>query len=150
MWLNNPKRIHVESTINSIIQDSVRQLQNHYGSCSWVDMPCQSNKINNLLSISPNGDVYPCTSLDGEEKFKLGNINEESYKTLVEGSLRTYLGKRNQRMLKKGITYPGCLHNAILANGEVDSVDPMVEAKLKLKSKIAIKLNELLINARVS
>ncbi|MCM2324922.1 MAG: radical SAM protein [Candidatus Woesearchaeota archaeon] len=149
LWLTNPKKMHVESTINSIIQDTVRQMDNKYGSCSWVNMPCQSNKINNLISISPNGDVYPCTSLDGDEEFRLGNIKEEDYKDIVEGSLRTYLGKRNQRMLKKGISFPGCLHNAILANSEVDSVDPMVEAKLNLKEKIGKRLNELLISAKV-
>lgn len=47
--------------------------------------PCISKRLkgcgfgNDYVAITPNGDIYPCHQLVGEEKFIMGNINSDTF-----------------------------------------------------------------------
>jgi uncharacterized protein len=45
------------------------------------------------VAIAPNGDVYPCHQLTGEKKFLMGNVNNNSFDSLVSEDNRTLFAK---------------------------------------------------------
>lgn len=54
------------------------------------DGPCISKRLkgcgfgNDYVAITPNGDIYPCHQLVGEEKFIIGNINSDTFNSKLK------------------------------------------------------------------
>lgn len=51
--------------------------------CSYSSDGCASN----FLSIGPKGNIYPCGRFCGIEKFKMGNINNNSMKDILNSKV---------------------------------------------------------------
>ncbi len=57
--------------------------------------------------LMANGDVYSCSSFLGEEEFKLGNYNKESFKEIWEGEKR----KKHWQFIRAGFDISQCREN---------------------------------------
>lgn len=89
--------------------------------------PCLSRRImgcgagTEYLSISPEGDIYPCHQFMGREGFAMGNILEKDYSPQIGLSLRaTHIYRKKcadcwARFFCSG----GCHANAHLINGDI-------------------------------
>jgi len=52
--------------------------------------PCISKRLkgcgigNEYIAVTPNGNIYPCHQLVGEENFLMGNVNKKSFNTKIK------------------------------------------------------------------
>lgn len=103
------------------------------------------------LSISPNGDVYPCGKFGPSDSFKLGNIDTDSLNQIMNCDTQIYLASRDIDNIEdcklcdyRRICNAGCLYNAYLETGNPLQKDPLCEGyklifshvKLRLKNEI--------------
>jgi len=59
------------------------------------------------VHLATNGDVYSCGNFIGDERFKLGNYNEKSFKEIWEGEKR----KKHWEFMEKKFTTSQCREN---------------------------------------
>lgn len=111
--------------IKSIFEDSP------YG-CLYQET-CQDT----FLSLSPNGDLYPCGRFDGIEDFKIGNILEMDIEEVMKSPIKKQFNERYQKLKTcKSCEYTklchgGCVHNAYLS-GDLNNPDIFCSAYKKL------------------
>lgn len=88
-----------------------------------VSNRCQAGK--NKVSLSANGDLYPCDSFVGYPDFVLGNaMKEEVYPKAICGTLcsdRSVCSDCWARFICGG----DCFHNSFLKNGDILIPDPV-------------------------
>lgn len=70
--------------------------------------PCGAAR--EIISVNPNGDVFPCDGFKGEDTFKMGNILTESLKEILEKESVCTLRNRTAKDIKKCST---CLYRAM-------------------------------------
>lgn len=83
-----------------------------------------------FVSISPQGDVYPCGRFDGDKAFWMGNIlDDKGLEKALQSPVQEKLSKRNSETVpgcnqcKYGkVCNAGCMHNALLG-GDVMGKD---------------------------
>lgn len=86
---------------------------------------CQTS----FISISPQGEIYPCGRFEGISEFKLGNINYDVLADVLNSAKRRKLAERASRIesCKKcdynNICNSGCMHNAYMQRGNIDDKD---------------------------
>lgn len=115
MWFDDtdspPVFINLEDLVDSIIQ-------NHPIECSHLKN-CQKH----FISISPNGNVYPCSRFEGSD-LCYGNIQNETFLEILQSKTRKavieQLDSRNKEC--KGcewitICNGGCMYHAYRQNG---------------------------------
>jgi uncharacterized protein len=151
LWLKDDGlSLGSESRIESAVMSALLE-RGGFGTCIDRTISCQDYTTNNFICVNPLGDVYPCTSFDGYREFWLGNIHHIGhFSDIAECSKRQYLAGRNQRIADgKGVAIAGCMHKAYVANGHIDTVDPMVETREFVQSTISARVNTILQSAKI-
>jgi len=94
------------------------------------------------LTVSWNGDIYPCCSLAGNQKFYLGNvfqgIDYGRWKNLLE-----QIDAKNRngcRACEFRMICPGCYAVSFLANGDVTRPVKAFCQYIKINYEVARKL----------
>lgn len=77
------------------------------------------------FSFAGNGDIYPCDSFVGNDKFRLGNIytgvDEEIRKIFVDGTI--FAREKCSSCWARFICSGDCYHNSYLINGNIHEPD---------------------------
>lgn len=114
------------------------------------------NCLKSIISINPDGSVYPCGRFAGLEKFRLGNINEDSLESMFNTPLFEKLSNRNTGTVKacskctfKEICNTGCMITAHMANGNIYDQDYYCKGRKILFAHIADKLMQQLDAAEI-
>ena len=99
-------------------------LTNKAFGCNYSES-CQSS----FISIGPQGDIYPCGRFDGNGEFYLGNINTDDLTEVLTSERREWLRRRIERVEEcqpceyRQICNSGCMHNAYMQTGNIDTRD---------------------------
>jgi uncharacterized protein len=108
-----------------------------------------------FISVGPTGSIYPCGRFDGVEGFYLGDINSDDLATVLDSETRRHLATRAERIEEckpcdyRQICNSGCMHNAYMAGGRIDSRDYYCASYRLLFSHIEKKLTDELKKAEV-
>jgi uncharacterized protein len=96
-----------------------------YGSCNF-GINCQER----FISVSIDGDVYPCGRFDGIDEFKYGNIMEDKLEDILNHKQRIKLQSRLLETVSDcikcdygNICNAGCLSNAYMKKGDIFDKD---------------------------
>ena len=95
------------------------------------------------ISISANGDIYPCDSFVGKQEYRLGNIKE---KLLDENILRQFseahVFNRNpcNECWNKYLCGGDCYYNSVVVTKKLNGVDPIICKLKKCLSEFAIEI----------
>lgn len=121
-WYDDDPKIRIEpfhTIIGNFLDEQVWGCDYH-GQC-----------LRSIISINPNGDVYPCGRFTSESEFNLGNITEcvslgdvlsnPLYKTLSKRDATTIEGCRSCQF--GPICNGGCMVTGYMARGEIFDKD---------------------------
>ncbi|MBI2343541.1 MAG: SPASM domain-containing protein [Deltaproteobacteria bacterium] len=79
-----------------------------------------AGECGNALSVLPNGDIFPCECLVNIPRFKLGNIQKNSLKKIVEGKkFRYFVSEYNKLSNQRyncrwfSVCKGGCFHRRL-------------------------------------
>jgi uncharacterized protein len=74
-----------------------------------------------LIAIDIEGDIYPCPSFIGHEKFIMGNIDDINFQKLRNFARSTHISNKNKCLSCdiKNICGGGCLHHNYTMSGDV-------------------------------
>lgn len=114
------------------------------------DGPCESKRMagcgagNEYVAVNPNGDIYPCHQFDGDEKFRMGSVNDGSFDTdiarfFAENNLTKKLACLN--CWAKYYCSGGCAANAIRYGGGIDKPNAVSCALMKKRIECAIAVS---------
>ena len=94
------KPINLVGGKNVVVREEAIKTESHsYDKCSATP--------NFWAYIQANGDVYSCSAYLLDERFRLGNINEQSFRGIWEGERR----KANWEMVTQRLDISGCRVN---------------------------------------
>ncbi len=91
--------------------------------------PCLSKRVsacgagNEYFSVAPNGDLYPCHQFVGDEKFKMGNVEEGIVREDIRAQFRDaclFTRKKCDACFAKFICSGGCAANNYHYNGDIN------------------------------
>ena len=91
-----------------------------------------------VISVNPDGTVYPCDGFKGENDFNMGNLMEESLKSILEKSWVVKLKNRTAADIPKcrkcifRAMCCSCCYSAYGAFGTVYREDPQCEDRRKI------------------
>ncbi|WP_054741508.1 radical SAM/SPASM domain-containing protein [Cellulosilyticum ruminicola] len=88
-----------------------------------VQNRCQAGK--NKVSIAANGDIYPCDSFVGMEKYKIGNIFEQEMHNEFE-AITIETRQECSKCWAKYICGGDCYHNSCLVNHSIYKPDSII------------------------
>jgi len=115
------------------------------------------NCLKNIISINPDGSVYPCGRFAGLDKFQLGNIKKDVLESMFDTKLFHRLSNRNLNTVEgcsscifKEICNAGCMITAYMAKGNIYDKDYYCEGRKTLFAHIAYKLKQHLDEAVIS
>lgn len=90
-----------------------------------------------IVSINPDGGVYPCDGFKGAKEFEMGNIMKNSLESIILGKRYRELAKRSWRSIDKcsrcffsGICGP-CAYASFGLYGTIYREDPYCDARIK-------------------
>ena len=122
MWINDEDPIHLTD-----FELMARNVLNKGKGCEcYFSDSCQKS----FISVGPDGDIYPCGEFNGNEKFRYGNINQDSIEKILLSPIRQQLLKRAKNIKQcTGCEYQelcngGCMSNAHAFSGNVANKDP--------------------------
>ena len=75
------------------------------------------------LAVAPNGDIYPCHQFVGTEKYKMGNIAEDTINQDLRSMFEdcnVYTKPKCRECFAKFYCSGGCMANACLLNGDIN------------------------------
>ncbi|MBE5040393.1 thioether cross-link-forming SCIFF peptide maturase [Ructibacterium gallinarum] len=75
------------------------------------------------LAVAPNGDIYPCHQFVGTEKYKMGNIAQDTLNQELRGMFEecnVYTKPKCRECFAKFYCSGGCMANACLLNGDIN------------------------------
>ena len=90
--------------------------------------PCGAAR--EIISVNPNGDIFPCDGFKGEEKFKIGNILEENIVDVLKKESVCKLRNRTAKDIEKCSTCTframccSCCYSAFGKFGTIYREDP--------------------------
>ena len=120
--------------------------------CCAFGKNCQDN----FISVGPLGDVYPCGRFDGIDKFKLGNINEQSLKEILNNPVRNYLLTRESKNIDDCVSCEyvplcnsGCMSNGYMVKGNILDKDYYCAGYKKLFSHMRVEIRKELEKASI-
>lgn len=148
LWFYDREEPFIE--IPELVNYAKGLIRNKATSCSFGGNCRQA-----YISVNPNGDVYPCGRFGSDDKFKLGNINQNNLEDIMDSDLQHYLASRNvdniddcKKCDYKNLCNGGCFYNAFVETGDPFQKDPFCEGyrmiyqhiEKALKSKLVEKL----------
>src|SRR3989338_3918503 len=92
--------------------------------CSY-SVSCQ----NHFISVGPQGNIYPCDKFVDTPGFYMGNINTDDLNEVLTSERRKWLRDRAERIHEclpceyRPICNAGCMHNAYMQTGDIDTRD---------------------------
>lgn len=98
--------------------------------------PCGAAR--ELISVNPNGDVFPCDGFKGCDEWVIGNINEEKIVDMLEESKAQKIRNRSYEDIEKcsSCLFRGmcgsCAYSCYGAFGSIFREDPQCEARRKI------------------
>lgn len=98
--------------------------------------PCGAAR--EIISVNPNGTVYPCDGFKGEERFSMGNILREGIRDMLQKDWVAKLRNRTAESIEKcsNCLYRGmccsCCYSAFGAYGTVYREDPQCADRRKI------------------
>jgi uncharacterized protein len=104
---------------------------------------------NEYVSITPDGDIYPCHQFVGHEEYCMGNIEEGTFNEEIKkefAGAHVYSKLSCQKCWAKFYCSGGCNANNYIYNGDIHKVHEMsckIQRK-RLESAILIKVCEML------
>ncbi len=137
LWYNDKNIENTIITFEQFIENILSYKRFEPCSCNH-SVSCQDY----FISISSNGDIYPCNRFDYLEEYKLGNINTSTLKDIFKH--RTKQALKNRSFLKSkclqcdyfNICYSGCPYNALIGHNDLDSKDIFCESYKMIFEKI--------------
>lgn len=122
LWYNDPDTRIMVDPFHAIIGNIVTGKNQ---SCEFRRQ-CHAE----VISVGPDGDVYPCGQFNGNEDYYLGNIHEEGFDEMMTSpSIRKLLMRvpENIKMCSKcryaEICNCGCTASAVCRNGDIMEPD---------------------------
>jgi len=109
---------------------------------------------NEYVSITPDGDIYPCHQFVGHEEYCMGNIEDGTFNEEIKkefAGAHVYSKPSCQKCWAKFYCSGGCNANNYIYNGDIHKVHEMsckIQRK-RLESAILIKVCEMLEKAGV-
>ncbi len=138
-WFSDTEPIHLycfEEMLKNILS------KNYLCECTFSDS-CQKG----FISITPQGDVYPCGEFHGIEEFRYGNINKNSLEEIFSHPLRKKLLERGKSIEEcalnceyQELCHGGCMSNAYGSTGNIMDRDPYCLAYKSLFRQINHKI----------
>lgn len=95
------------------------------------------------LSISANGDIYPCDSFVGNTEYLLGNLSDEvidANKTNEFYRAHVFNRKPCHDCWNKFLCGGDCYYNSVLTTNSLFNVDPIICKLKKVLSELAIEI----------
>ncbi len=151
LWFYDREEPFIE--VPELVNYAVGLIKNKVTGCSF-----SGNCRQAYISVNPNGDVYPCGRFGSDDKFKLGNINQDSLEGIMDSDLQHHLASRNVDNIEdckvcdyKNLCNGGCFYNAFVETGDPFQKDPFCEGykmiyrhiEKALRVRLAEKLSEL-------
>ncbi len=140
-WFQDDPKIRIEpfhTIIGNFIDDNVWGCDNH-GQC-----------LRSIISINPNGDIFPCGRFTSESEFNLGNINQcSSLEDVFSGELYSSLSSRDASTIDEckncqfgPICNGGCMVTGYMARGEIFDKDYYCAGRRMLFHHILSKVHQ--------
>jgi len=130
LWISDPtKGVEIEP-LNDIVEG---MFTGENISCSYSGA-C----VSKVLSIEPNGDVYPCGRISDISRFKMGNINNDSIEAILNSSIRYEIEMRSNKIKCRStckffkICGGGCYYESYVHFGDVYHPTPYCMARKEL------------------
>jgi uncharacterized protein len=129
---------------------------NYVGPSIW-GCDYHGNCLKNIISINPDGTVYPCGRFAGLEKFRLGNITRNTLRSIFATPLFRTLSGRSAETIEScrdcifsEVCNGGCMITAHMARGNVYDRDYYCQGRKILFAHIAQRLKQSLDKAAIS
>ncbi len=115
---------------------------------------CQQN----FTCIAPNGNIFPCARFAGGGNFIYGNIQTEDLTKVITAKREFFFQKRVVKIENEkckgcrfiSICYGGCMHDAWVATGHIDSKSLFCESYRKIFMHIEEYLKSNQLRIRIS
>lgn len=147
LWFNDDGTIQVEP-LHTIVGNFVSP--NIWG-CDY-----HGNCLKSIISINPDGSIYPCGRFAGLENFRLGNITEDDLAIIFQSDLFNNLSNRNistvehcRKCVFREICNTGCMITAYMARGNIYDSDYYCKGRKMLFAHIAKNLKQHLEQAAI-
>ena len=135
LWFCDTGIIHVEplhTIVGNFISPTIWGCDYH-GNC-----------LQSIVSVNPDGSVYPCGRFAGLEDFRLGDIEKDSLASIFGSNLFRTLSNRNTATVENcsdcafsEICNAGCMITAHMARGNIHDQDYYCEGRKMLFAHIA-------------
>ena len=121
----------------------------HY-TIDFTGGPCISKRISGCgvgteyLAITPEGDIYPCHQFVGDDKYKMGNLDDGITKGEIVSEFKgcnVYSRKECDDCFAKLFCSGGCSANAYHMNGDVKTVCEFSCELHKKRIECAVMMN---------
>ncbi len=140
-WFDEDPTITIEplnTILGNFMDDHVWGCDNH-GQC-----------LKNIISINPNGDIFPCGRFSSEEEFKLGNIIDcHALDEVFRRDLFIKLSNREASLIAGcrecefgRICNGGCMITAYMANGNIFDPDYYCQGRRMTFSHVLKRLHD--------
>jgi uncharacterized protein len=140
-WYEDDPKIRIEpfhTILGNFCDDQVWGCDYH-GQC-----------LRSIISVNPNGDVYPCGRFTSESAFRLGNINEcASLREVLAGDLYETLSRRDASTIEGcgacrfgPLCNGGCMVTGYMARGEIFDKDYYCAGRKQLFQHVLDRLQE--------
>lgn len=102
-WFNAYKEMYYRSKEKNITNYSIHIFEeNTYGPIrDYICLRYPCGAAREIISVNPNGDVFPCDGFKGEAKFKIGNVLEESITDILKKESVLKLRSRTAKDIEK-------------------------------------------------
>lgn len=114
--------------------------------------PCAVKRLrgcgcgNDYIAITPDGDIFPCHQFVGEDKFRMGNINDSTFDQSIKedfASAHIYSKPECKKCWAKFYCSGGCNANNYQYNGDIRSAHKISCQLEKKRLECAIMLKAL-------
>lgn len=131
-WFNAYKEMYYRSKERGINNASIHIYEeNTYGPIrDYVCLRYPCGAAREIISVNPNGDVFPCDGFKGEESFKIGNILTESISDIMKKETVCKLKSRTAKDIERCSTCTframccSCCYSAYGKFGTIYREDP--------------------------
>lgn len=131
-WFKAYKEMYYRSKERNITNYSIHIYEeNTYGPVrDYICLRYPCGAAREIISVNPNGDVYPCDGFKGVEQFKIGNVLEENITDILQKESVIKLKNRTAKDIEKCSTCTframccSCCYSAYGKFGTIYKEDP--------------------------